>query len=94
MDKQNSTPRACSMKSTATPAQFSRLLATMRTGPLNTYQLRAMGISHPAGRVRDLNRRGYVIVTSKIETLDQDGFMHRGVALYTLVSEPEGAHDE
>lgn len=81
-------------KSTATWAQQLRLLVELRKGDRNTYQLRARGISHPAGRVRELNANGYLITKALITTVDADGFTHRGVALYSLVHEPEGATNE
>lgn len=81
-------------RSTATWAQQLRVLVELRKGDCNTYQLRQRGISHPAGRVRELNHRGYLITKALITTVDADGYTHSGVALYSLVYEPEGAHDE
>jgi Helix-turn-helix domain len=51
---------------------------------------RARGISHPATRIKELDGEGYQITTSDPMTaVDSDGFMHRGVALYSLVGEPD-----
>lgn len=74
--------------STATEAQLRKLAALARIAPRHTYELRAHGISHPAGRVRDLQSRGYVFESHRITTVDPEGFLHRGVALYELVQEP------
>ncbi|KWT83878.1 hypothetical protein APY03_4433 [Variovorax sp. WDL1] len=49
-----------------------------------------LGISHPAGRVLDLQERGYVLESARVASVDSDGFTHRGVALYSLIAEPEG----
>ena len=82
------TDRPVNHASTATNAQIFKLLALLRIRPRNTYELRARGISHPAGRVLDLQTLGYVVNTSRVATVDGDGFLHAGVALYTLESEP------
>ena len=76
-------------ESSATEAQIQRLLDHLRRRPCHTHELRRGGISHPAGRVQDLIKRGHTIATSRVATLDSDGFTHHAVALYTLVAEPE-----
>lgn len=81
--------RAISSTSTALEAQRRKILALLRTSPKHTYQLRALGISHPAGRVLELQRMGYDIQTERISTVDGDGYMHHGVARYTLNAEPQ-----
>lgn len=78
----------CSAKSTSTAAQIARLIELLRRGPRDTHSLRRFGLSHPAGRVQDLLKRGYDITTARITTVDSDGFSHVGVALYSLVAEP------
>jgi hypothetical protein len=78
-----------SAKSTASEAQLDRLLMLLRLRPHHTHELRSKGISHPAGRVLNLIKRGYLIGSGRIATVDSDGFEHVGVALYSLVSEPE-----
>jgi len=77
-------------KSTATEAQIARLISRLRMRPHHTHELRKCGISHPAGRVRDLCARGFVIESDRVSTVDSDGYPHVGVALYTLVAEPGG----
>lgn len=75
-------------RSTATKAQIDRLAECLRRSAHHTHELRQRGISHPAGRIQDLLNAGYVIDSSRINTVDSDGFTHVGVALYSLVSEP------
>ena len=77
--------------STATEAQRQRVIEALRRRPHHTYDMRSKGISHPAGRVRELNKRGYLIVSDRITTTDSDGFTHVNVALYTLIGEPEAS---
>lgn len=79
-----------SSKSTATEAQLHRLVQKLRARSHHTTELRQCGIHHPAGRVQDLEARGFVIDVSRITTIDAEGFSHSGVALYSLVSEPDG----
>jgi hypothetical protein len=66
-------------------------LGLVTARPHHTHELRKVGISHPSGRVHDLEKRGFVFDSDRITTIDSDGYMHRGVALYTLVSSPEGS---
>ena len=76
------------LQGTSTEAQIQRLIELLRNGPRDTHFLRRMGISHPAGRVQDLLKRGYEVTSSRITTVDSDGYSHSRVALYDLVSEP------
>lgn len=80
--------RKFSSRSTATDVQLKKMIAFTTARPHHTHELRQFGISHPAGRILDLQKRGYVFDTDRITTVDSDGFTHRGVALYTLVSAP------
>lgn len=77
-----------SARSTATEAQIDRLAECLRRRDHHTHELRKLGISHPAGRIQDLLKAGCIIGSSRINTVDSDGFIHVGVALYSLVSEP------
>ena len=79
-----------SSRSTATEAQIQRLLGLIAIRPHHTHELRRFGISHPAGRVQNLESRGYVIDSARITTIDSDGYAHRGVALYKLIGVPKG----
>ena len=80
--------RQFSARSSATEAQIFRLIELLRVGARHTYELRARGISHPAGRVRDMLKRGYAVAVSRITAVDSEGFLHSGVARYSLDSEP------
>lgn len=77
--------------STSTEVQIQKLIARLRLRPHHTHELRSCGISHPSGRVQDLLKRGYEIETARITSVDSDSFVHRNVALYTLVAEPAGS---
>lgn len=69
-----------------------RLLAIR---PRHTYELRRLGISHPAARIQELIEQGEPIASSRITTVDGDGLLHRGVALYSLsdgVNESDERH--
>lgn len=72
-------------------AQRHITLALLRRGPRSTYELRRHGISHPAARIGELIAGGHNIVSARITGVDSDGFLHRNIALYELVSAP--AHD-
>ncbi|MET3498161.1 helix-turn-helix domain-containing protein [Variovorax boronicumulans] len=88
------TPKVSSLqgesKSTATEVQLAKLLARLRHRPHHTHELRQCGISHPAGRVLNLMERGFLIESARVTTVDSDGFQHHGVALYSLIAEPNG----
>lgn len=83
--------RVIATRSTATEAQTAKLLALLEINPRHTYELRRHGISHPAGRVQNLEEQGCVIESARITVVDENGFCHPGVALYKLVSKPEKA---
>lgn len=83
------TKRHFTSRSTTTAAQIARLIELLRHGARNTHELRRHGISHPAGRVQNLAQRGYVIASDRVTTVDSDGFSHVGVALYSLIAEPD-----
>lgn len=78
-----------SSRSTATAAQIERLVEMLRIRNRHTHELRKSGISHPAGRINDLKKCGYIFDKQLINTVDSDGFTHVNVALYSLISEPE-----
>ncbi len=76
--------------SSATEAQRERILRALRRGPQSTDSLRKMGVMMPAARVKELRDRfGCFIETTRITMVDRDGFIHCGVALYSLVSEAQ-----
>lgn len=86
--------RKFNSRSTATEAQIFRLLDCLRLRPHHTHELRMLGISHPAGRIRDLIEAGYTIASARITTVDSDGYIHVGVASYELLSEPASVETE
>lgn len=81
-----------STKSTATEAQYETIIHLLRIAPRNTYELRRHGVMAPAARILELNRfHGFEIVrVNRVSITDSDGFTHSGVALYELVTEPDG----
>lgn len=81
-------------KSTATAAQYIRLLAMLRWGgEKSTLDFRKNGVIAPAARIKELNDKyGYSIprVASR-DLYDEQGFCHPRIAIYRLESEPEGS---
>jgi hypothetical protein len=82
--------KAMSGRFTATEVQVLKLIELLRLAPRHTHELRKLGISHPAGRINDLQKRGFLIASGRVTTVDSDGFSHAGVARYSINSEPEG----
>jgi hypothetical protein len=82
--------REFSPKSTAMEAQIQKLIGLLAIRSHHTYELRRAGISHPSGRIADLEKRGYSFAVDRITAVDGDGFVHSGVALYTLTDAPAG----
>ena len=78
-------------KSTGTEAQRERIIEALRLRPHTSYDLRRLGIYQAPARVKELRDRfGYGITTDPVVIVDRDGYRHARVALYTLISEPEG----
>lgn len=75
-------------------AQIALSLKMLRLAKRSTYEMRAAGISHPAGLVRELRGRGFVIETHLVTAVDSDSFMHQRVAYYELIGEPARAEVE
>lgn len=67
--------------------QRAVLLAQLRKGAsISTIRAREdLGIAHPAGRVHELRRSGYRIVTHRVSVADSSGKRHI-VASYCLAS--------
>ena len=94
MEKNKATEAAqiCNQKlnDNSTSTQRARLIQALRTGPKTTIELRrAWGIMQPAPRVFELKARGYIIFTTPVSAHTDDGAMHRGVARYVLLHEPQ-----
>lgn len=78
-----------STKNTTVNAQIKRLVERLRSGPVDTFTLiRESNICRPGARICDLRNRGYKIHTARIRLTDEWGRNHKGVARYTLISEP------
>lgn len=77
-----------SAKSSATEAQFERILQALRLRPHTTEDFRKLGIFQISARIFGLRARGHNIVTNLVSITDRDGYTHHGVALYSLEGEP------
>ncbi|MEE9354305.1 MAG: helix-turn-helix domain-containing protein [Methylococcaceae bacterium] len=72
-------------------AQRQRLLTALRKGPITTLQARKkLDILHPAGRVQELRKEHYNIVTHWLTVYTTGRRKHR-VARYVLFSGKGGA---
>jgi hypothetical protein len=88
-EKNTTNVRKFSPKSTATEAQYSRIVTMLRTGSKNTMEFRRAGIMSPASRIKELNDcYGFYISSNPIDLWDEWGYCHKGVALYELIDEP------
>ena len=85
--------RKYSRKSTATEAQYDRIVTMLRVGPKSTFDFRKVGIMSPASRIKELNDKlGYYIPTIDLRDLyDEEGFLHKRVGVYELIDEPKAA---
>lgn len=71
--------------STSAFAQRARILERLREGPADTLSLRCdLSVLMPAPRILELKQRGFLIETHRISVIDDNGTLHRGVALYVL----------
>jgi hypothetical protein len=61
------------------------VLALLRVADQTTYSLRAHGIAQCATRIYELKAKGYLITKTTVNAVDSDGYMHSGVALYSLL---------
>ncbi|MEY4764316.1 MAG: hypothetical protein RI907_989 [Pseudomonadota bacterium] len=80
----STTPKPAIKAAGSKAAQRALCLHLLALRPRHTYELRQMGISHPAARMQELIELGEPITSARITTVDGDGFLHRGVALYSL----------
>ena len=82
--------RKFSAKSTATEAQYDRIVTMLRTGSKSTFDFRKVGIMSPASRIKELNdKHGFYIPTIDLRDLyDEEGFLHKRVGVYELIGEP------
>ena len=77
--------------STTGQAQMERILEALQRRPHSSYELRRLGCYQCPTRVHALRQAGHPIFTSRITLVDQDGYSHKGVALYSLLGRPEDA---
>ena len=78
-------------QSTATFAQYARIITMLRQGERSTIELRRAGVIHPAMRIKELNEKfGFQIPRVDLRNLwDEEGYMHKRIAIYALHAEPE-----
>lgn len=78
------------MRSNDRAAQRKIILDTLRERSLTTIEARErFGIMHPGGRVLELRKQGYNIITHWANENDASGQIHR-VAHYILISSKKG----
>ena len=79
-----------SRKSTATEAQYERIITMLRSGRKNTLDFRRAGCMSPAARIKELNDNygAYIPTVSTVNIVDEWGFSHKGIAVYELIDEP------
>jgi hypothetical protein len=63
----------------------------LRQGERSTFDFRKAGVIHPAMRIKELNEKfGFQIPRVDLRDLwDADGFMHKRIAVYALMAEPQ-----
>lgn len=88
---QKNTSKRHFSKSTATVAQYRRIVHGLRRRPHTSYQLMRAGVYHPPSRIFELKRMGFVITKTPVTVVDSEGYSHAKVALYSLDAEPENA---
>lgn len=88
-DQSASPKENMSIKNTTVSAQIKRLVERLRVEPVDTFTvMRELNICRPGARICDLRNCGYKIHTARIRLTDEWGRNHKGVARYTLISEP------
>jgi hypothetical protein len=71
---------------TSTAAQRIRLLAHLQHDAIDTITARSLlNIMHPAMRVKELRAKGYSVQTLRFDRHDDQGRIHRRVAVYSLI---------
>ncbi len=67
--------------------QRTEILSRLRIRAHTSYELRRCGCYQCPTRVFELRAMGYQIQTARVTVVDQDGFEHKNVALYSLITE-------
>ena len=71
------------------PRQRALILEMLQTGPKHTLDFRRAGIMQSQTRIFELRARGYDLPTvGRVTIIDDQGYPHRGVAIYALIAEP------
>lgn len=66
------------------------ILSLLREGPINSVELRGLGVLNPSGRAMELKDRGHPVeVTILPSVVGASGLTHRGIAQYRLSSDCE-----
>ena len=77
--------------STATEAQRDRILNALKQRPHTSYDLRLIGCYQAPTRIKELrDNLGHCIETTRVVGVDNEGYTHRGVALYSLKAAADG----
>lgn len=80
-----------SNRSTATEAQRDRILNALKQRPHTSYDLRLIGCYQAPTRIKELrDNLGHCIETTRVVVVDNEGYTHRGVALYSLKAAADG----
>ena len=70
------------------PTQITLLAAALKLFSISTFEIsRFLDIYHPAGRIKDLRKRGYNILTVWTTAETEAGVPHR-IGRYVLLAEP------
>ncbi|RZN59108.1 helix-turn-helix domain-containing protein [Avibacterium paragallinarum] len=77
------------LTNTSRQTQQIAIIQRLKKGSCSTLEFRAMGICSPAPRIMELRAKGYDISTSKQDEIDHAGVKHKGIAVYTLHSQPQ-----
>lgn len=78
--------------STSGEAQRKRILEMLGAGQKHTLDFRRAGIMQSQTRIFELRAQGYDIPTiGRVTIYDDQGYPHRGVAVYQLIAEPDGS---
>jgi len=77
------------VENTSGNAQRVRLLARLKTGPIDTFTaIRELNIVRPGARINELRALGHKILTHRLTLTDDQGRSHGRVALYYLSTNP------
>ena len=74
-------------RSTSTQAQLERILSALQDRPQTTEDLRKIGVYAVAARIKQLRDvEGHRIDTALVTLYDQQGYLHRRAARYSLIT--------